>query len=203
MAVTAIPGVTGTPPSPWGAILSLILIAIGTGGIKVGGGRGLGVGVGVGWGVVGKTLTMGGPLRRPPAPVPLSPCALLPPPPCAHCAACRASAVCLGLWRRPVQGRPGAADGELLFHVLLFDQPGQLPLAAHHADPARRRGLVRVRGRAESGPGQGRGARAGRGEGRTGKGRGARAGRVLVRFALPHTSGLSRPGPFANALFRV
>lgn len=35
MAITSIPGVTGEPPSSWGAILSLLLIAVGTGGIKV------------------------------------------------------------------------------------------------------------------------------------------------------------------------
>jgi len=34
MSVTSIPGVTGTPPSPWGMFLSLLLIAVGTGGIK-------------------------------------------------------------------------------------------------------------------------------------------------------------------------
>eukprot|EP00047_Mylnosiga_fluctuans_P017522 m.62122 g.62122 ORF g.62122 m.62122 type:complete len:715 (-) comp7121_c0_seq1:80-2224(-) len=34
MAVTAIPGATGTPPSGWGCILGLLLVAIGTGGIK-------------------------------------------------------------------------------------------------------------------------------------------------------------------------
>ena len=38
LAVTAIPGTTGTTaggaPSPWGAVLGLILLAIGTGGIK-------------------------------------------------------------------------------------------------------------------------------------------------------------------------
>jgi len=35
MSITSIPGVTGEPPSSWGAILSLLLIAVGTGGIKV------------------------------------------------------------------------------------------------------------------------------------------------------------------------
>jgi len=34
LAVTAIPGTTGVPPSPWGAIVGLLLIAVGTGGIK-------------------------------------------------------------------------------------------------------------------------------------------------------------------------
>eukprot|EP00698_Gefionella_okellyi_P011125 TRINITY_DN2915_c0_g1_i1.p1 TRINITY_DN2915_c0_g1~~TRINITY_DN2915_c0_g1_i1.p1 ORF type:complete len:286 (+),score=50.86 TRINITY_DN2915_c0_g1_i1:8-865(+) len=34
LAVTAIPGVTGWPPGSWGVILSLVLIAAGTGGIK-------------------------------------------------------------------------------------------------------------------------------------------------------------------------
>eukprot|EP00163_Fabomonas_tropica_P001950 TRINITY_DN11451_c0_g1_i1.p1 TRINITY_DN11451_c0_g1~~TRINITY_DN11451_c0_g1_i1.p1 ORF type:complete len:224 (-),score=29.90 TRINITY_DN11451_c0_g1_i1:10-681(-) len=33
-AVTAIPGITGYPPQPWGVAISLFLIAIGTGGIK-------------------------------------------------------------------------------------------------------------------------------------------------------------------------
>ena len=35
MAITAIPGVTGTPPEAWGVTVSLLLVAIGTGGIKV------------------------------------------------------------------------------------------------------------------------------------------------------------------------
>jgi dipeptide/tripeptide permease len=34
LAVTALPGVTGTPPHWWGAALGLGLLAIGTGGIK-------------------------------------------------------------------------------------------------------------------------------------------------------------------------
>ena len=34
MAITALPGITGAPPHCWGAILGLLLIAIGTGGIK-------------------------------------------------------------------------------------------------------------------------------------------------------------------------
>lgn len=34
MAFAAIPGVMGDPPSPWGAIVALVLIAVGTGGIK-------------------------------------------------------------------------------------------------------------------------------------------------------------------------
>ncbi len=34
MSVTAIPGVTGDPPGGWGCILGLMLIALGTGGIK-------------------------------------------------------------------------------------------------------------------------------------------------------------------------
>lgn len=35
LAVTSIHGVTGTPPHWWGSALGLLLIAIGTGGIKV------------------------------------------------------------------------------------------------------------------------------------------------------------------------
>jgi dipeptide/tripeptide permease len=34
ISVTAIPGVTGTPPHWWGAFIGLILVGIGTGGIK-------------------------------------------------------------------------------------------------------------------------------------------------------------------------
>ena len=34
MAGTAIPGVTGDPPQVWGAMLGLVLIGLGTGGIK-------------------------------------------------------------------------------------------------------------------------------------------------------------------------
>jgi hypothetical protein len=35
LAVTSIPGLTGEPPSLWGVVVSLVLIAVGTGGIKV------------------------------------------------------------------------------------------------------------------------------------------------------------------------
>eukprot|EP00041_Stephanoeca_diplocostata_P025866 m.687396 g.687396 ORF g.687396 m.687396 type:complete len:80 (+) comp22841_c0_seq32:1068-1307(+) len=34
MSGTAVNGATGDPPSPWGAILGLLFIAVGTGGIK-------------------------------------------------------------------------------------------------------------------------------------------------------------------------
>jgi dipeptide/tripeptide permease len=34
LATTAVPHSTGDPPSPWGAILGLVLIGLGTGGIK-------------------------------------------------------------------------------------------------------------------------------------------------------------------------
>jgi MFS family permease len=34
LSITAIPGVTGTPPHWWGAVLALLILAVGTGGIK-------------------------------------------------------------------------------------------------------------------------------------------------------------------------